>query len=342
VTLVNATSLLAKVVGRQDLSAAEARSIFDALMENALEPPLVGALLAALATKGETVDEIVGAAEALRARATPVRLPDAVQAIDTCGTGGDGKPIFNVSTCVAVVAAAAGVTVAKHGNRSNARPSGSAEVLTALGVNIEADVPTVEHCLAEVGVAFLYAPRLHPAMRHAAPARRALGVRTIFNLVGPLANPAGVRRQLVGVNRPELVETMLTALRRLGAERAMVVHGREGLCDVSVCGPTLVGLRDGRQASFEEIDPAIGGERAWPLAELSVGSPAESAQLIRRVLAGEPGAARRIVLLNSAAALIVAGEAADWEDGVRKAAAVIDAGAALRKLDDWIAASQGR
>ena len=192
------TSLLKKLTARQDLTSDETRDVFDALMNNQLEPPVMAALLAALATKGETVDEIVGAAEALRQHVARVQTPAGVAAIDTCGTGGDGKPVLNISTTVAIVAAAAGVTVAKHGNRSNARPSGSAEVVAALGVNAEADVPTLERCLERCRVAFLYAVRLHPAMKHAAPVRRALGIRTIFNLIGPLTNPAGVRRQLLG------------------------------------------------------------------------------------------------------------------------------------------------
>ena len=180
---MDATALLAKLVARQDLTAAESRALLDAIMGDRVAPPLMADLLTALATKGETSDEIAGAAQALRAHVTPVRVPPGVQAIDTCGTGGDGQPVFNVSTCAAIVAAAAGATVAKHGNRSNVRPSGSAEVLSALGVNIEADVLVLERCLAQCGVAFLYAQRLHPAMTHAAPVRRALGIRTIFNLV---------------------------------------------------------------------------------------------------------------------------------------------------------------
>ncbi len=327
--------ILKQLVAREHLAPDEARALFDALMKNELEPPMVGALLAALATKGETVDEIVGAAQAMRGHLSAVRLPAGVNAIDTCGTGGDGKPVFNVSTTVAVVAAAAGATVAKHGNRSNARPSGSAEVLDALGVNVEADVPTLERCLAQCRVAFLHAMRLHPAMKHAAPVRRALAVRTIFNLVGPLSNPAGVRRQLLGVNRPELVETMIAALRRLGAERAMVVHGLEGLCDLSVAGPSRIGLWDGRQVSVEEVDCTLVGAKPGRLEDLYVRSPLHSAEIIRQVLAGERGLARSMVVFNAAAAIWVAGLASDWKDGAECAEEALDSGAARETLAAW-------
>ena len=330
-------SLLAKLSARQDLTPDEARGLFDAVMENRLDAPTLGAILTALTAKGETVEELVAAAQALRSRACPVRLPPGVRAIDTCGTGGDGQPIFNVSTTVAIVAAAAGATVAKHGNRSNVRPSGSAEVLAALGVDVDADVSALERCLEQCRVAFLYAVRLHPAMKHAAPVRRALGTRTIFNLLGPLTNPAGVRRQLVGVNRPELVETMLTALQRLGAERAMVVHGLEGLCDLSIAGPSRVGRWDGQRATFEEVDCRVIGATPSSLAPLHVRSPQESAAMIRAVLDGQPGPAREMVIFNAAAALWVAGLAADWADGGERARVAVDTGTARTTLVRWVA-----
>lgn len=327
--------LLRRLVARAALGRAETQSLFDAIMRGEVEPAPLGAILAALATKGETLDELVGAAQAMRAHVTPIRVPPGAPAIDTCGTGGDGQPVFNVSTTVAVVAAAAGATVAKHGNRSNVRPSGSAEVLTTLGVNIEADVPALERCLAECRVAFLYAQRLHPAMRHAAPVRRALGIRTIFNLVGPLTNPAGVRRQLLGVNRAELVEPMTTALQLLGAERALVVHGREGLCDLSVAGPSRVGRWDGQRLTVEEFDPQTVGVPRTPLERLFVSSAAESAALVRDVLAGAAGGPRDIVVLNAAAALWVAGLAEDWPRGMALAIDALDSGAAARTLARW-------
>jgi len=333
---------LVRLTARQSLSEAETEALFEALMDGRLDAYVVAAVLAALATKGETVDELVGAARAMRARVTPVRVPPGVDAIDTCGTGGDGRPVFNVSTAVAIVAAAAGATVAKHGNRSNARPSGSAEVLAALGVNIDADVPTLERCLAQCRVAFLYAVQLHPAMKHAAPVRRALGIRTVFNSVGPLTNPAGVRRQLLGVSRVDAVDTLLTALVRLGAERALVVHGLEGLCDLSVTAPSRVGRWDGRQMTTEEVDCRVIGAAPARLADLCIGSPEESAAVIRAVLAGRPGPAREMVVFNAAAALWVAGCATGWEDGAAAARHALDSGAAAAVLDTWIAASHNR
>lgn len=328
--------LLAKLVARQNLTLAEARTLFDELMDGRLEPSMLAALLTALACKGETVDELVGAAEAMRSRVQPVRVPAGAAAIDTCGTGGDGKPIFNVSTCVAIVAAAAGATVAKHGNRSHTRPSGSAEVAGALGVNLDADVDVLERCLERCRIAFLYAIRLHPAMAHAAPIRRLLGIRTIFNLVGPITNPAGVRRQMIGVNRPELVETLLAVLHRLGAERAMVIHGREGLCDLSVAGPSYVGRWDGQRVSLEEVDCRVIGATPGSLTQLNVTNPEHSAALIRAVLAGAPGLAREMVVFNTAAALWVAGRAADWAEGAQLARAAIDTGAARELLEAWV------
>jgi len=339
---VDPAALFAKLSAQQDLTPDEARGLFDAVMENQLDAATLGAILTALTGKGETVDELVAAAQALRSRACPVRLPPGVHAIDTCGTGGDGQPIFNVSTTVAIVAAAAGATVAKHGNRSNVRPSGSAEVLAALGVNVDADVPTLERCLEQGRVAFLYAVRLHPAMKHAAPVRRALGKRTIFNLLGPLTNPAGVRRQLVGVNRPELVETMLAALQKLGAKRAMVVHGLEGLCDLSIAGPSRVGCLDGQSATFEEIDCRVIGAAPSSLAPLRVGSPEESAAMIRAVLGGQSGPAREMAVFNTAAALWVAGLVGDWADGARRAREAIDDGAARATLSNWVRTSHER
>ncbi|MBU0638922.1 MAG: anthranilate phosphoribosyltransferase [Planctomycetes bacterium] len=330
-----ANDTLGRLIGRQTLGRGEARALFDAIMDGQIDAPLLAGILAALATRGEVLDEIVGAAEAMRARVTAVRLPAGVNAIDTCGTGGDGKPTFNISSTVAIVAAAAGATVAKHGNRSYARPSGSAEGLMALGIDVEAAVPTVERCLEECGVAFLYALRLHPAMKHAAPVRTALGVRTIFNLVGPLTNPAGVRRHLLGVNRPEMVLTMAEALRALGAERAMVVHGLEGLCDLSISGPSHVVRWDGERIVEETIDIRVVGSEPLPLEGVFVGSSRESAAVIERVLAGDGGPAREIVVFNAAAALWVAGIVDEWRAGAEFARETIDSGRARALLECW-------
>lgn len=332
---------LRAITRRQNLSRAASRALFDLIMDGALEPIMLAAIAAALATKGETSDELAGAVEAMRARVTPVRTPPGVGAIDTCGTGGDGKPLFNVSSAAAIVSAAAGATVAKHGNHSHARPSGSAEGLAALGINIHAEVATVERCLADCRVGFLYSPLLHPAMKAAAPVRKALGIRTIFNLVGPLTNPAGVRRQLIGVSRPEHVELIIHALRDLGSTRAMVVHGREGLCDVSCAGPTLIGRWDGARISITEITPADADVTPTPLDLLFVASPQESAAKIESLLRGQAGPVREMVVLNAAAALWVAGIAGDLRDGAARARAAIDAGDAQRTLERWRTASNG-
>lgn len=333
---------LAGLLNGARLDAPAARSLFDAMMDGQVAPPLLGALLAAIAARGETVDELVGAAGAMRARATPVRPPPGSSPIDTCGTGGDGKPTFNVSSAVAIVAAAAGATVAKHGNRSNARPSGSVEGLAALGINVDADVPVLERCLDECRVAFLNAPRLHPAMKHAADVRRALGVRTIFNLLGPLANPAGVQRQLLGVSRPEHIGLMIEALRRLGAARALVVHGVEGLCDISVAGPTRLARWDGQAVSTEEIDARRVGLRPAALDTLFVRDPFESANMIEGVLRGAAGPARDAIVLNAAAALWVADEVRDWPEGAARADAAIADGRAYDTLLRWRERSHGR
>ncbi len=325
----------------ENLSRDETATLFDAVLDNRVEPELLAEILRALAAKGETVDEIVGAALAMRRHATPVRVPTGRIAIDTCGTGGDGKPLFNVSSTVAIVVAACGVTVAKHGNRSNARPSGSAEALSALGIHVEADVATLEHCLEQCNLAFLYAAKLHPAMRFAAPVRRSLGIRTIFNLVGPLSNPAGVRRQLLGVNRCDMVEPMLAAVRALGAERALVVCGEEGLCDISVAGPTLIGRWDGVRATIDQATPESFGFTRSDLQELRVDSPEQSAGRMRSILQGVTGAARDIVLANASAALWVAGACGAPTTGVDVARRAIDSGAAEGRLSAWIRVSNG-
>ncbi len=322
--------LLIRVQQGHHLERAEAKAAFDAIMAGAVEPPVLGAFLCALAAKGEQVAELVGAAEALRAAATRIRCDR--PSICTCGTGGDGVSTFNVSTTAAIIASAAGAVVAKHGNRTNTRVSGSAEVLAALGVNIDAEVPVLERCLAEIGLAFLYAPRLHPAMKHAAPVRKAIRARTIFNLLGPLCNPAGASRQVLGVSRPAHVMLMAEALRALGCERAWVVHGHDGLCDLTLTGPTRVAELINGRIRQRTVDPADLGFTAAPLAALLVDSPDASAATVQRIFAGEPGPPRDHALLNAAAALVVCGVAPDLADGVARAADAIDSGAARAKL----------
>jgi anthranilate phosphoribosyltransferase len=322
-------------IGRgEDLNSTVAAALFQSAMEGGLSEGQLGVLLGALLAKGESVDELVGAARAMRARAVAVRCEEP-HAVDTCGTGGDGISTFNVSTCAAIIAAAAGATVAKHGNRSTTRVCGSTEVLSELGVNVEADVATVERCLREAGIGYLNARLLHPAMKVVAPIRLAIPVRTIFNLLGPLTNPAGVRRQLVGVPRPELLEKMAAALAQLGAVYAWVVHGHGGLCDVSITGPTRVcAVENGALRTFV-VSPQDAGLPTANLEELLVESPAQSAGVILSILRGEARARRDHALLNAAAALVVAGRASRLADGVALAAQAIDSGAALAKLEQW-------
>jgi anthranilate phosphoribosyltransferase len=325
---------LEQLVAGHSLSRADARAAFDRIMSGQVEPPVLAALLTALAAKGETVEELVGAALAMKEHARPVQCP--AGAIDTCGTGGDGISTFNVSTTAALIAAAAGATVAKHGNRSTTRVSGSAEVLEALGVNIDADVSAVERCLTEVGIGFLFAPALHPGMGHAAPVRRALGVRTIFNLLGPLVNPAGVRRQVIGVPRPELTEKLAAVLKELGSQHVWVVHGSDGLCDLTVTGETRVTeLADGKVRTFT-VSPADCGLPRGSLDDLKVNGAGASAAAVRGVLAGWAGPRRDHALLNAAAALVVAGLTESLEQGVARAAQAVDSGAAARALDRLI------
>jgi anthranilate phosphoribosyltransferase len=340
--MINPAELLRALLAGQSLGRDKTRELFLEIMSGTLEPAALGGILVALAAKGESADELVGAAEAMRAHVTPISVPDGVDPIDTCGTGGDGKPTFNVSSAVAIVAAAAGLTVAKHGNRSTTRPSGSAEGLAALGINVEADPETVSRCLDEVGVGFLYAVKLHPAMKHAGPVRKALGVRTIFNLIGPITNPAGVRRQLLGVNRPELVPLMRSVLMELGAERVMVVHGEDGLCDLSLSGSSHVASYDGHASAEFSVSPGAVGVKPARLESLYVSSAAESAAVIERVLAGEDCPAGEMIVLNAGAALWVGGKVDEISAGVSLAREVLASGQAARVLDSWRAVSHGR
>jgi anthranilate phosphoribosyltransferase len=322
--------LLAYVAQGGRLSEGEAEAAFDILMSGNATPSQIGALLLALRVRGETVDEITGAARIMRRKALAIDAPPGT--IDTCGTGGDGSGTFNVSTAAALVVAGCGVPVAKHGNRALSSKSGSADVLTALGVNIEADFAVVRACLWEIGIGFLMAPRHHSATRHVAPTRVELGTRTIFNLLGPLSSPAGARRQLVGVFASEWVRPMAEVLGRLGAEHAWVVHG-SGIDELSTAGTTTVAeFRDGSVRTFEVAPEDVGLARAR-LDDLKGGEPAHNARLMLDLLAGAPGPLRDIVLLNSAAALVIAGRAEGLAAGIPIAAAAIDGGAARHVLD---------
>ena len=294
----------------------------------------MGGLLLAMRVRGETVDEITGAARIMRSKAVAIKAPPGT--VDTCGTGGDGSGTFNVSTATALVLAGAGVPVAKHGNRALSSRSGSADVLTALGVNIDCDMAIVQRCLDEIGIGFLMAPRHHSATRHVAPTRVELATRTIFNLLGPLSNPAGAKRQLVGVFAPEWVVPMAEVLGRLGAEHVWVVHG-SGMDELTTAGTSTVAeFKDGAVRSFEVAPEDAGLPRA-PLDALKGGEPAHNAALMRGVLAGEKGPLRDITLFNSAAGFIVAGRAANLYDGAALAAEIIDGGKAARVLARLVA-----
>ncbi len=323
---------LHQVLAGRDLTGVEAAEMMTIIMSGEATPAQIGALLTALRMKGETVEEITGFARVMREKAVRI-VPDCPTLVDTVGTGGDRLKTFNISTAAAFVVAGAGVAVAKHGNRSVTSKSGSADVLEQLGVNLDVSPECVTRCIEEIGIGFLFAQRFHPAMKYAAPVRREIGIRTVFNILGPLTNPAGARRQLIGVYAPELTETLAHVLGLLGSERAFVVHGMVGLDEWSTCGPTRVSeLRDGVVTTTTYQATDFGLPEAMP-EELLGGTPAESAATILRLYRGEEtGPKRDIVLLNAAASLVVAGVAKDITDGLQKAAQSLDSGAAMGKL----------
>lgn len=318
---------------RAPLDAATARAAFETIMDGQAEDEDLARFLVDLADRGETVDEIAAAAATLRQRALTIEAPDG--AIDVCGTGGDGKHSFNVSTAVAIVVASCGVPVAKHGNRAASSRSGTADVLARLGVDIEASPETVERSLHEIGIGFLFAAKHHGAMARVAAVRRWLGVRTIFNLLGPLANPAGVKRQLIGVPASRWVKPIAEALARLGGDQAMVVHGSDGLDEITVTGPSSVARLQNGLTEISTVTPADAGLAVHDEAGLIGGDPGHNAGALRRLLDGSAGAYRDIVLINSAAALIVAERAANWAEGAAMAAAAIDSGEAKDLLARW-------
>ncbi|HZQ91684.1 MAG TPA: anthranilate phosphoribosyltransferase [Terriglobales bacterium] len=343
-----------RIVGqRATLSREEARAAMGEVLAGRASGAQIGAFLAALAMRGETVDEIVGFAEAIRGAATALRFGAAGEAgastldasgagrdalldaslLDTCGTGGDAAGTFNISTATALVVAGAGVRVAKHGNRSLSSKCGSADVMEALGVSVDLAPEQLAACLEQVGIAFLFAPALHAAMKHVQPVRRELKLRTVFNLLGPLTNPAGASCQVVGVYSDDLVPRLAEALRMLKVTRALVVHGNDGLDEITITDSTRVAeLRDG-QITLYEVTPEQFGLKRASLADIAGGDAAENAMLIREVLAGGRSARREVVLLNAAAALVAAGRAATLAEGVPLAAESIDSGAARRKLE---------
>ena len=332
-------ALLSKLALGQRLSEGEAALAFDRMMSGDATPAQMGGFLMALRVRGETVEEITGAARTMRAKALAIEAPPG--AIDTVGTGGDGAGTFNISTAASLVVAGCGVPVAKHGNRAFSSRSGAADILAALGVNIDAEPSVVSRAMVEAGIGFLMAPRYHSAMRHVGPTRVELGTRTIFNLLGPLSNPAGAKRQLVGVFAPNWVRPIAEVLAKLGSERAWVVHG-DGLDELTTTGTTLVAeLKDGKVASFE-VTPEDAGLPRATLDDIKGGDPAANAAQLTLLLDGRRGPLRDIVLLNSAAALIVAGRARDLRRGVDQAAEAIDEGKARRVLEKLVAITNGR
>jgi anthranilate phosphoribosyltransferase len=332
---MNIREAIEKLVNRVNLSEAETTDVMNQIMTGEATPLQVASFLTALRVKGETVEEITGAARVMREKAHRVNVGSKT-VLDTCGTGGDQKGTFNISTASAFVVAGAGVNVAKHGNRSVSSQSGSADVLGALGVKIDAPKERVEACIDKIGIGFLFAPLLHEAMKYAVQPRRDIGIRTVFNLLGPLTNPAMASHQLLGLYSGELVVVVAHVLKNLGSVRAMAVHGLEGLDEISLCGPTKVAeLRDGQVKEYT-IEPEPLGLKKCRLEDLHGGNAAASAAIVRGVLQGDQGPARDVVLLNSGAALYVSGTAATIDEGLRLAAESIDSGKARQKLEQLI------
>lgn len=325
---------LEQIIGGTALDRRQAMGVMDEIMTGEATPVQVAGFLVALRIKGETVEEMVGLVESMRAHATTVALAEPL--VDTCGTGGDRMGTFNISTGAALVVAGAGGRVAKHGNRAASSRCGSADVLEALGVRIALRAEQVQQCVDSVGFGFLFAPNFHPAMRHAAGPRRELGTRTIFNVLGPLASPARVRRQAVGVGEPSLAPKMAEVLHRLGHTRALVFHGDDGLDELTVTGPSTVYDVSPKGVKEYRLDPLeLGIPRARP-EELLGGDPPHNARLLQEVLAGQPGPRREIVVFNAAAALIALGQAADWKEGLKLARAAVDSGEARERLGQLV------
>ncbi|MFO7555044.1 MAG: anthranilate phosphoribosyltransferase [Desulfobacterales bacterium] len=322
---------LSKIVRRQDLNEEQMSQMITEVFSGNTTDAQIGAMMAALATKGETFEELAGAARAMRRKALRIQVSSPT-VVDTCGTGGDGAHTFNISTTTAFVVAACGVTVAKHGNRSVSSQCGSADLLEALGVKLDIDPEIVEEAVRDIGIGFLFAPLFHGAMRYAAKARKEVGLRSIFNMLGPLTNPAGANCQLLGVYAPELTEMFANALQLLGAKRAYVVHGHDGLDEISVCAPTRVSeLKDGLIRTYDIVPEQFFGEQAKP-EDLLGGNPEENAGITRAILNGEKGPKRNVVLINAAAALVAAEKAENMKDGIQLAQKAIDTGGAAEKM----------
>ncbi len=339
---------IAKVVEREDLSEAQMIEVMDQVMGGEATPAQIGAFITALRMKGETIPEIVGAAKVMRMRATPIRVGAVVDIdrdeinieretiLDTCGTGGSGTKSFNISTTVAIAVAACGAKVAKHGNRSISSACGSADVLEKLGVSLDVSPEQVARCVEEVGVGFLFAPALHGAMKHAIGPRREVGIRTIFNILGPLTNPAGADRQVLGVFRQDLVEPLARVLLDLGCRRGFVVHGSDGMDEITLTGATSVAAIGGGRVELQTIEPEQFGFSRCALEDLQGGDAEQNAAIVKAILAGEAGPKRDIVVLNGAYALVAAGLASDIDEGIAQLQKVLDNGQAQAVLEALI------
>ena len=326
---------LSRIIEKQNLNEEQMSEMITDIFSGNITDSQIGAMMAALATKGETFEELAGAARAMRRKAVRIQA-SAATVVDTCGTGGDGAHTFNISTTTNAVVAACGVTVAKHGNRSVSSQCGSADLLEALGVKIDTDPEIVEEAVQEIGIGFLFAPRYHSAMKYAAKARKEVGLRSIFNMLGPLTNPAGANCQLLGVYAPQLTEMFAHALHLLGSKRSLVVHGHDGLDEISVCAPTRVSeLKDGLIRTYDIYPETFFGQQAAP-EDLLGGNPEENAQITRNILNGEKGPKRNVILINTAAALMAAGQAEDLKEGIQRAETAIDEGAATQKMEALI------
>ena len=328
---------LTRVIEHREIFHEEMLSLMRAIMSGEVSPTLIAAIVVGLRVKKETIGEIAAAAQVMREFATKVEVADSAHLVDTCGTGGDGAHTFNISTAAAFVAASAGVKIAKHGGRSVSSKSGSADVLEGLGANIQLNSAQVARCIGEVGVGFMFAPNHHGAMKHAAPVRKELGVRTIFNILGPLTNPAGARNQVMGVFHPDLVGIQARVLQRLGSRHVMIVYGLEGLDEISLSGETLIAeLKDDEVREYT-VRPEQFGVDAAPIEAIRADDAMSSRTLVLSAIAGEPGPARDIVALNAGAAIYTGGLADSHESGVRRALELMSSGAATRKLDEFVA-----
>jgi anthranilate phosphoribosyltransferase len=332
-------ALVAKVAGGQALTRAEAEAAFTVIMSGEATPVQIGAFLTALRLRGETVDEIAGAVATMRAKMTRVEAPPG--AIDVVGTGGDSSGSYNISTASAFVVAGAGVPVAKHGNRALSSKSGAADTLAALGVKIDISPEAIARCIREAGIGFMFAPAHHSAMKHVGPARAELGFRTVFNLIGPLSNPASVKNYMLGVFSPDWVEPLADVLASLGAERAWVVHGEGGLDELSPAGESRVAALENGVVRVFTVTPQDAGLKPHPISAIKGGDAAHNAEALRALLAGAAGAYRDTVLLNAGAALVVAGKARTLAEGAKLAASVIDSGVASARLEQLVAVSNG-